>query len=327
MSDSNKWSKNNMLVWDSHSGFESRPNARLKQLEKWREAGVSYLSVNVGYDVRPWQNTVNTLASFRTQLNTMSDDYLLAKSVKDIDRARAEGKLAISFDIEGMESLNGNTDMVSLYYDLGVRQMLFAYNLNNRAGGGCHDKDVGLTEFGRDVIKHMNHVGMLVDCSHSAYSTTMDAMEISTDPVIFSHSNARALVDHERNIVDAQIKACASTGGVVGINGIGLFLGGTIDPVVFVDHIVYVSDLVGSEYVGLGLDYADEAEAEDIADVFEANADFWPKRQYKDSIGGFMSPDKLPRVSELLSSRGFSAAEIAGIMGKNFRRVAEEVWR
>lgn len=326
MKESNEFIKG-AFIWDSHSGFESRPDARLEQLETWRNAGFSYLSVNVGYDVRSWENTISTLASFRRQISSLGDRYMLVETVPDIDRARAENKLAITFDIEGMESLDGNVDMVSLYYDLGVRQMLFAYNLNNRAGGGCHDKDVGLTSFGRDVIAQMNTVGMLVDCSHSAYKTTMEAMEVSSDPVIFSHSNPRALVNHGRNIVDEQIRGCAETGGVIGINGIGAFLGGSIEPENFVDHVVYVAELVGAEHVGLGLDYADEDEAGDIDELFQKNIDFWPPDQYKGSLGGFLNPKMIPRITELLLSRGFSAAEVSGILGGNFRRVAERVWR
>ena len=101
------------FIWDSHSGFESRPDARLEQLETWRSAGVSYLSVNVGYDVRSWENTISTLASFRRQIRSLGDLYILVETVADIDRARKANKLAISFDIEGMESLDGNVDMVS----------------------------------------------------------------------------------------------------------------------------------------------------------------------------------------------------------------------
>ena len=315
------------FVWDAHSGFESRPDARLEKLEKWQKAGVSYLSVNVGYDVRPWKNTIDTLASFRRQIDSLKDRYMLVQTVRDIDRAKEQHRLSITFDIEGMESLDGNVDMVSLYYDLGVRQMLFAYNLNNRAGGGCHDQDAGLTEFGRDVVRQMNNVGMVVDCSHTGYRTTMDAMELSSDPVIFSHSNPRALVDHGRNIVDEQIKGCAATGGVIGINGIGMFLGGTISPNIFVDHIAYVSDLVGAEHVGLGLDYADEEQQGEIGELFEKNFDYWPPEDYKGSIVGFMSPEQLPRVTDLLFSRGFSELEIYGILGENFRRVADKVWK
>ena len=132
--------------------------------------------------------------------------------------------MAVTFDLEGMNALDGSVDMVSLYYALGVRQMLVAYNRNNQAGGGCHDTDAGLTAFGRAVISEMNRVGMLIDCSHCSYRTSMEAMELSRAPVIFSHSNARALHDHERNIRDEQARACAATGGVIGIVGLDAFL-------------------------------------------------------------------------------------------------------
>ena len=315
----------NALVWDDHAGFESRPDANLEQLEGWRKAGVNYLSINAGYDVQPWDNTVKTLASFHRQLSGMTDRYVIVKTVEDIAEAKAAGKLAVTFDIEGMTSLNDSLDMVSMYYNLGVKHMLFAYNLNNSAGGGCHDTDIGLTTFGRDVVEEMNRVGMVVDCSHSAYRTTMEAMEISKDPVVFSHSNPRALVDQGRNIRDEQIKACAATGGVVGINGVELFLGGTTDVEAFVDHVIYTVELVGAEHVGMGLDYF-EGEDE-IAGLTSRNPAFWPKSEGYVGDIGCMGLDVLPRATELMLERGLSEEDVIGILGGNFLSVAERVWK
>ncbi|MEZ5833241.1 MAG: membrane dipeptidase [Dongiaceae bacterium] len=315
------------LVWDDHSGFDPHGGADLSNLEIWRKSGVHYLSVNVGYDVVDWQATIKTLARFRTWLQTHPKKFAQVKTTADIKRARKDGKLAVAFDLEGMNSLNGDVNMVGLYYDLGVRQMLFAYNLNNLAGGGCHDGNIGLTPFGRAVIKEMNRVGMLVDCSHTAYRTTMDAMEVSEAPVIFSHSCAKALRNHGRNIVDEQIKACARTGGVVGVTGVSMFLGeNDISSETFVNHIAHMADLVGAEHVGIALDYA--FDAGDVDEMVEANQAYWPPNEdYGRWPTSYVPPNQLREITETMVKRGFRDKEILGVLGGNFMRVASEVWK
>jgi membrane dipeptidase len=203
--------------------------------------------------------------------------------------------------------------------------MLFAYNLNNLVGGGCHDQDVGLTALGRAVIREMNRVGMLVDCSHTAHRTTLEAMEASEAPVIFSHSCAKALWKHGRNITDEQIKACAGTGGVIGINGIGNFLGkNDISSAKFVDHVAHVANLVGPQHVGVSLDYA--FDAENVDGLVANNAKFWPQQEYQ-TASLYLPPEQLPEIVETMLQRGFSEPEITGILGGNFLRVARAVWK
>jgi membrane dipeptidase len=314
------------LVWDDHSGFDPVGGAhRLENLQRWVKSGVHYLSVNVGYDVIDWQSSLAVLAGFRAWLQQRPTQYRLVRTADDILQARAEGRLAVSFDLEGMNALNGSADMVNVYYALGVRQMLFAYNLNNLVGGGCHDTDTGLTPLGRAVIREMNRVGMLVDCSHSAYRTTMEAMEGSEAPVIFSHSCAQAVWRHGRNITDEQIKACARTGGVVGINGIGNFLGrNDISSQTFVDHVAHVAGLVGAAHVGISLDYA--FDAENVDDLVSGNSRYWPKEEYP-AASLYLPPEQLPEIVETMLQRGFSDAEVIAILGGNFLRVARAVWK
>ena len=317
-----------MLIWDAHAGFELNSVADLETLSVWKDAGVGFLSVNVGYDVFPWQNTVKALSMARDWLQE-SDGYRLVGSVAEIDEAIAAGEMAVAFDIEGMNALDGSVDMVPFYHFLGVRQMLFAYNLNNAAGGGCHDDDNGLTEFGRGVIAEMNEAGMLVDCSHCGYRTTMEAMDYSSDPVVFSHSNARALRDHERNICGDQAVRCAETGGVVGVNGINLFVGAddtTSEAVV--DHIDYYVNLVGAEHVGIGLDYfhpLDEAPGFEV--TLAGNERFWPKAQYPDIAVRCAAPKQFTEIADAMRRRNHSETVVEKVLGGNFRRVASEVWK
>ncbi len=326
----------NTLVWDDHCGSEIHPDLPLDPLLRpWHEAGVGYLSINVGYDVQPWTRTVANIAAVRRRLEDEAPYCRLVSSVGEIDQARADGKLAVTFDIEGMTALDGRADMVQFYYDLGVRHMLFAYNRNNPAGSGCHDEDTGLTAFGRSVVDEMNRVGMVVDCSHTGFRTTMEAMEHSRDPVVFSHSNPKALVDHGRNITDEQIKACAASGGVIGINGINLFLGEThATPSAVARHAAYVAGITGPEHVGVSLDYAPDIDAGAAVDentaisgMIARNPEFWPADAgYDDSIA-CLDVSRLPDVARELVGVGFSEAEITGILGGNFRRVASQVWK
>src|SRR6185503_7808623 len=201
------------------------------------------------------------------------DLYVLASTVKDIRDAKESGRLAIAFDLEGSDPLLGNLNMVSFYYDLGVRQMLLAYNKDNRASGGCMEGNIGLTDFGKAVIKEMNRVGIVVDVSHMGYRATMEAFETSSAPVIFSHSNPKGLREHARNISDEQIKACAQSGGVIGINGIGDFLTSTSSEI-FVQNIEYVLNLVGPEHVGLGVDYV--VDKQELMDYITGHPDVFP---------------------------------------------------
>ena len=315
------------FVWDAHAGFESWPTTDLRNLAIWRDAGVDFLSVNVGYDVQGWTDTIRVLAAFRRWLEA-SEDYALTGSIADVRAARAAGRMAVAFDLEGMNALDGDLDLLHLVHALGVRQILFAYNRNNLAGGGCHDEDTGLTDFGRAAVREMNALGILVDCSHCGYRTTMEAMELSRAPVVFSHSNPRALRDHERNIRDEQALACAATGGVVGVNGIGLFLGeDDIRTEAIADHVEYLLDLVGPDHVGIGLDYFFEAEVDaSFQDALAGNENYWPRDQYPGGAIRCAAPSQLRELTALLLARGRSEAEVRAVLGGNFLRIAGEVW-
>ena len=134
------------LVWDDHAGFELLPDAPLDPLLRpWREAGVGYLSINVYFDPRPWTRAIENIAALRRRLPDEAPYCRLVSSVEEVDRARAEGMMAVTFDIEGMNALDGRLELVELYYDLGVRHMLFAYKPKqsgrvglSRRGHGAH---------------------------------------------------------------------------------------------------------------------------------------------------------------------------------------------
>jgi membrane dipeptidase len=318
------------LVWDSHAGFAYMQPGDLDELARWRKSGVDFVSVNIGYDVEPWTKSVAALSGYRHWLRQNTDRFVLVNDLADVVAAKHSGKLAISFDIEGADSLNGDLGMVDFYYRLGVRQMLFVYNRNNLVGGGCHDGNQGLTDFGRAVVDEMNRVGMAVDASHCSHRTSMELMERSTAPVVFSHSNARALHDHERNIADDQIIACAAQGGVIGINGVGLFLGAGDATERILAHIDYMCERVGARHVGLGLDSILDCQPADALSEEELGPrakEYWPPRQYPSAPMEFAPIEVIPALVSGMQSRGYSEADIAGILGGNFARIAATVWK
>mgnify|MGYP003558992729 CR=1 FL=1 len=171
----------------------------------------------------------------------------------------------------------------------------------------------------------MERVGMTVCCSHTGYRTTMDVMRLASKPVIFSHSNPLGVWRHKRNIRDEAIRACAVTGGVVGINGIGTFLGTNDNrPETVVEHVDYVVQLVGPEHVGFGLDFVfDSAE---LDEYLRSNPQMFPAEDaFKDGIR-MVPPESLRSITAGLLARGYRATELRKILGGNFMRVARATW-
>ncbi len=317
------------LVWDNHGCMPvGRPNdtSFLPQLRRYRAAGVDALMLNAGFGEMGVEEHLRTLADMRHWLKARPDEYVLIDTPDDVERARATGRLAVGFDIEGANAIADQPSLVQMYYDLGVRWMLLAYNQNNRVGGGCQDEDPGLTAYGREVIAEMERVGMQVCCSHTGYRTARDAFEVVTKPVIFSHSNARAVHAHPRNVPDDLIRACAATGGVVGLNGLGVFLGPGENLVeTFVRHVEHVVGLVGPEHVALGLDYVfDRQELNEV--LVKMRATFPPGLGY-DEPQRFVEPEQLERVVEVLLSRGYRTADLEAFLGGNLMRLARSVWK
>lgn len=317
------------LVWDNHGCLPLELDKNLEfipQLQRYRAAAVDVVSVNTGYGEIELEDCIRVLAQMRDWIKAHPEQYLLVNSVADIKHAREYGRLAVTFDLEGVAPLQRQINLVPMLYDLGVRWMLIAYNRENWAGGGCHEPDRGLTAQGKQLVDKMNEAGMVVCLSHTGYRTAMDTIDYSRQPVIFSHSNALALKKHDRNIPDELITACALKGGVIGINGVNIFLGsGSAIVESIADHIDYIVQLAGIDHVGIGLDYIfDDTE---IAKVIRKMTKTFPKTAGYDVPIEVVAPENLPRLTECLLNRSYSANDIQKILGRNLLRIAEQVWK
>lgn len=315
----------NTIIYDAHACPPFGPDSDISTLIRYKNAGVTFVSINVGFGDMTEIEILPIITRIKNFITSNPSDYRLVNTVEDITSCKQDKKLGIAFDLEGANALSGKIETLDLYFQLGVKQALLVYNKNNSAGGGCQDTDTGLTTFGKSIVRRMNDLGMIIDCSHTGIKTSLEIMDHSTQPVVFSHSNPFALCTHPRNITDEQIKACAQTGGVVGINGINIFLGCNTPTVSdLVDRVDYVAQLVGVNHVGIGLDYV--LDHEDTIALVKANPQLFPADQKYDMVE-LLPPEVIPNISDILINKGYKDSEILAILGGNFLRVAKQVWR
>ncbi|MGI6406954.1 MAG: dipeptidase [Syntrophaceticus sp.] len=191
--------------------------------------------------------------------------------------------------VEGGEVLEGDIRMLKVLYRMGVRSLCLTWNNRNEIADGVAEMQTGggLTLFGREVVKKMNKLGMIVDVSHIAEKGFWDVLELSEDPVIASHSNSQAVWEHPRNLTDEQIKGIAQKKGVIGLNFVADFLGeqgSGFDQLL--RHIDHICDIVGDEYLGFGSDFDGTenllAGIDDVT-VYPELVSYLKKRNYKDA--------------------------------------------
>ena len=253
------------------------------------------------------------------------DGVLLCGNGEQIDAATAGGRIALIPALEGCAPIGTAIELIEVFFQLGVRMASFThFGRTMLADGSAEDAAGGrLTQLGVAALGEMERLGMLVDTSHVSLAGVDHVLELASRPVIASHSSAKALHEHHRNLPDAQLRGIAATGGVVGINCFpGLLAPGpqvTLDHVV--DHIEHVASVAGIEHVGLGPDFV----AEVAAELYSGPAAQMEGLDITRTVAGLAGPADLPNVTEALVRRGFSEGDIRAVLGGNFLRVFRAV--
>ncbi len=275
--------------------------------------------------------TINLIADMLLMLEQHSDKLMPARSVADIHKAKESNRVGFIIGFQGTDPLGDNLNMLRLYHALGVRIIQLTYNFRNLVGCGCQEKeDTGLSEFGKQVVAEMNRLGMLIDLSHCGVRTTQEAIELSQQPVAFTHANPFALVPMARNKSDEALKAVAAKGGVVGAVIFAPMLTGSPNASVddYVKVIDYLVNLIGIDHVGLGPDFMEEMTKE-VA--MQALKGLPPQTLQQFSTipptQKFESISACANVTEALLKRGYSEQDTAKIMGGNWLRLYKEVWK
>ena len=315
------------LVWDNVWPLEPDVGNDLHRLPEFRAAGFDVISLTIAGDNHSSGEAFARVAAARRRVQTTAG-VRLVDSVAAIEQTRREGLIAVLLHFEGTRCFERNLDLVDAFYRLGVRHTLLAFNQSNSVGGGCAEAgDGGLTRFGRQLVIELERTGMLIDLSHTGRRTSLDALEQATKPAVFSHSNADAVWPHFRNVTDDQIRACAATGGLIGLSGSSIYLGDdAVRSETMFRHLDHVVQLVGPEHACLGLDIVFETEP--LNRYMRARPEEWPDAARPDWPGAhYARPGQIVELAELMLGAGYGAPAVRSILGENLVRVCGSVWR
>ena len=289
---------------------------------------VQVLPVYVDDRFLPGLGLREILRMLEAALEDVADDdsaMELATGVADIRRITAAGKVAGVLAMEGCDGLGGDARLLRALCRFGIRMVAFTWERRNAFADGTGVRNPGgLTDAGREALRDLGRNHVIFDVSHLAEPGFWDAIDIVDGPLVASHSNARAVHDHPRNLTDDQIRAIAACGGVIGLN----FYGGYIDDpptcARMADHLQHMVELVGIEHVGIGADFL-EGSLREVSKLALVESSIGPD-MLDNWIPDCQSADQMPVFVAELVKRGCSREELAALLGGNWMRVFEQVW-
>jgi membrane dipeptidase len=316
------------LIWDMVLPLAEVVGNDIDLLDRFHSSGHGYVSLTIAGDDCGLAEAIHRLASARNEIARRKDRLRLVGSVDDILAARVEGKLAVGLHLEGTGCLERDPELIDLFYALGIRHSILAFNQNNSAAGGCGDLgNVGLSRLGRRFIDRMRAAGMLLDVSHMSERSSLESIDHMGVPVVFTHSNASAVHPHYRNVSDEQARACAASGGLIGVSGSSVYIGPTpsLAEGLF-RHIDHLVQLVGADHVGLGTDYMVDPSV--FERIVAERPDEWPTDdQVSYNALSYLPPEGVHAVIALMEKGGYGEPAIRKVLGENYLRIARQVWR
>lgn len=341
---------NDSIVFDVLGNWGTLDN--LYSLDEIINGGINAMNITIAGWQHDFYKAINQVVKYKGIINDNLNKFILVNTIEDFEKAKKQNKLAVTLHFQDSIAIGNNLDYLEVFYALGVKIIQLTYNAQNFVGSGCCELFCNkLTYFGREVIKKMNELGILIDLSHCSIATTLDAIELSKDPVFISHASVYKLCKaYQRNKTDKELKALASKGGVIGIcffpplikrNEKTLeVIPSTVEDVL--DHIEYVINLVGVDHVAFGSDLTEWGHGTDSMGRKktppQSSMRFW-RRERPDVFGkgsieyydpfpvGLQSHSTFINLSRGLVKRGFRESEIKKILGGNIINLLKKVWK
>ena len=290
--------------------------------------------------VATWENFVQTMAHMSAWVRRFRDrdDIVQVKETADVAAAKEAGKTGIILSFQNASPIENELDRLGLFHALGVRVIQLTYHETNLLGSGCWERnDCGLSNFGVDAVREMNQLGIVIDLSHVGPKTTMDAIEMSEQPVAITHANARSFCGHPRNKEEEALKLLAAKGGVVGATSFANFLPKEFDSTVedFVDAIDNMVERIGIDHVAIGTDSTHDQPLEFWHYIVSQQGTKFPSTFADGSVPytelsfqpkGMDSPAEFPNLADALVNRGYSGEDITKLLGGNWMSLFERVW-
>lgn len=325
--------------------IETSPEARDIYLDMWRQSGVTAACGTFSGPDRletAFANAVRKIANAQAIATALEGQVAIARRADDIVRAQQDNTHAIVIDFQNTIAFGDELDRIDLFHGLGLRMVQLTYNLQNLVGDGCTETyQGGLTYFGREVVKRLNELKILVDVSHCSEQVGWDAMQVSAAPVIVSHSTSKAVAYHDRGKTDELARAIANQGGYFGVVVVPGFIrdtpGASMADVV--RQLAHLVDVCGIDQVGIGTDKAGPGPS--TSSLVEYPASMPANLPGEFNRGGFRNQEHRltdeyntegfecfsdwPNITVALAEAGFNEDELRKILGLNYLRVFRDV--
>ena len=299
-----------------------------KIFRQMNEGGVSAVHVTICYH-EDFQEMVDNIIAWNRRFGQYSELIFHGLGVDDVRKAHSEGRTAIFFGFQNCSPIEDNIGLVEVCHQLGARFMQLSYNNQSLLATGCYEEDdPGITRMGRQVIREMNRVGLVVDMSHSARRSTLEAIEISERPIAITHANPAFWFTALRNKSDDVLKALAESGGMLGFSMYPHHLKGKSDCLLedFCSMIARTAEMIGVEHIGFGSDLCQDQP--DSVVEWMRNGTWTKERDFGEGSAGqagfpvqpewFRDNRDFKNILNSLRKTGFSEDEVAHIAGLNW---------